>query len=124
MAMDDPLNPLQCYCGKPTRIYDSLFKRNFCSDECSNDLMAFLGGCDKSIEVVKEIEAGDFKIRGTTVVLSDTLIKYQVAKTASIDKIDAEVQRQLAEDKLRAGFRKLGMKEDVIDAMLKAKGAS
>lgn len=126
MATVDYTDPLICYCGKPTKIYDSLFRRNFCEGECAENFRIFLGGTDKVIEINREIIAGDFKIRGSTVQLSDTLQKHQVAKATVIDKIDAQVQaaldREQARDKERAALKKIGLTDAVIDAMLKARG--
>ena len=121
-------NPLICYCGRATRIYDSLFGRNFCSDECSTALRLFLGGTDKAVAIMQEIrasKAGDFQIKGSVVTLHETLAKHQIAKTSTIDKIDAQVQVQLERDKLRAEFKRKfpTMPDTVIEAMLNAKGA-
>jgi hypothetical protein len=127
MPITEPLDPLKCYCGKATRIYDSLFKRNFCSDECSTSLRLFLGGTDRSIEIVNEVKAGDFRIRGPVVTLDSVgytnpaLARHQEAKATVIDKIDAQVQAQLDEAKERASLKKIGLPEAVIEAMLQAK---
>ena len=124
MGITEPLDPLKCYCGKPTKIYDSLFKRNFCSEECSNDLMHFLGGCDKSISICKEIRAGDFNIRGGVVTLHPTLSEHQERKSRTIDEIDAKIGEDLARDKERAEKRRelkrIGIADSVIEAMLNA----
>lgn len=125
MVTDDPLI---CLCGKPTKVYDSLFKRNFCDGDCSAQLMRFLGGCDKSIAVMAAlpaaIKAGDFKIQGSVVTLGETLQRHQEAKTSVIDKIDAQVDEQLKLEKLRKEFKKKfpQMPDSVIDAMIKAGG--
>lgn len=125
MVTDDPLI---CLCGKPTKVYDSLFKRNFCDGDCSAQLMRFLGGCDKSIAVMAAlpaaIKAGDFKIQGSVVTLGETLQRHQEAKTSVIDKIDAQVDEQLKLEKLRKEFKKKfpQMPDAVIDAMVKAGG--
>lgn len=118
-------DPLICYCGKATKIYDSLFRRNFCSDECSTALRLFLGGTDKTAEIMKEVRAGDFNIKGSVVTLVDTLANFDLKKAVSVDKIDAQITQQQAEDKDRKSLRKLGLDEKTIDAMLlaKAKGA-
>lgn len=113
-------NPLICYCGKATRIYDSLFRRNFCSDECSTALRLFLGGTDKTIEIMKEIRAGDFKIRGPVVTFSDTLKAHQAMKVDRIDAIDAQVRAKLIEDKQRSELIKIGLPTHTIDAILAA----
>lgn len=118
MAITNPTDPLKCYCGRQTYIYDCVFKRNFCSNECAESLVIFLGGYPK----VREILAGDFRIQGSTVVLSDTLIKHQTAKIASIDRIDAQIRAQTVQDKEREALRKIGLPEATIEAMLKAKG--
>ena len=125
MVTDDPLI---CLCGKPTKVYDSLFKRNFCDGDCSAQLMRFLGGCDKSVAVMAAlpaaIKAGDFKIQGSVVTLGETLRRHQEAKTSVIDKIDAQVDEQLKLEKLRKEFKKKfpQMPDAVIDAMVKAGG--
>jgi hypothetical protein len=124
MATVDYTDPLICYCGKPTKVYDCLFRRNFCDGDCSENLRIFLGGTDKVVEINKAIIAGDFRISGSTVVLNETLQKHQVAKASSIDKIDAQVQADLALDKERAALKKIGLNDTVIEAMLKAKGLS
>lgn len=111
LVIDDPL---RCYCGKPTKIYDSLFRRNFCSDECSTALRIFLGGTDATVKIM-----GDFCIRGPVVTLHETLARHQQSKATSIDKIDAEVQKQIEKDKKRAELKKIGIADNVIEAMLK-----
>lgn len=123
MPITEPHDPLKCYCGKPTKIYDSLFSRNFCSDECSTDLRLFLGGTDRVIDINTEIQAtkaGDFQIRGGVVTLHETLQSHQVAKASIIDKIDAQVAEQQAQDKQRRDLKKLGLNDAVIEAMLLA----
>ena len=127
MGITDPLDPLKCYCGRPTKIYDSLFRRNFCSDECSTDLRIFLGGTDQSIKIKKEInevKAGDFTIRGSVVTFGETLQQHTKTKAASIDQIDAKIQSQLADAKIRDEMKRKfpNMPDSVIDAMIKAKG--
>lgn len=114
-------DPLICYCGKATKIYDSLFRRNFCSDECSDALRLFLGGTDKTIEIMREVRAGDFKINGPVVTLGEVLQAHQARKTITIDKIDAQIQAQQALEKDRKELRKLGLDEKTIEAMLLAK---
>lgn len=113
-------DPLICYCGKSTRVYDSLFRRNFCSDECSQALMRFLGGSDKSVEIMREIRAGDFSIKGSTVTLNRTLQKHQMSKAASIDKIDAQIQIQQRLELQRKELKKLGIDDKTVEAMLEA----
>jgi hypothetical protein len=123
MATVDYSNPMICYCGKPTKVYDCLFRRNFCDGDCSENLRVFLGGTDKVIEINKAIIAGDFRISGSTVVLNETLQKHQTVKASVIDKIDAQVQAELDKDKIKAEMkRKLNLPDSVIEAMLKAKG--
>jgi hypothetical protein len=112
--MDDPSNPLKCYCGKPTKIYDSLFRRNFCSDECSTALRVYLGGTDATVKIM-----GEFRISGSVVTLHETLAKHQQSKIKSIDAIDAQVQKQIEKDKQRADLKKIGLADNVIEAMLK-----
>lgn len=107
-------DPLICYCGKATKIYDSLFRRNFCSDECSDALRLFLGGTDKTIEIMKEVRAGDFKITGPVLTLWDQ------KKALKIDEIDKKVQTQQVLEHNRVTLRKLGIDEKTIDAMLEA----
>ena len=123
MGITEPLNPLQCYCGKPTKIYDCLFKRNFCSEECSTDLMHFLGGCDKSISIAKEVRAGDFNIRGGVVTIHPSLSQHQERKSRTIDEIDAQIGADLTRDKARnekrRELKKIGLSDNVIDEMLK-----
>lgn len=116
--MINPNDPLICYCGKATKIYDSLFRRNFCSDNCSTNLRLFLGGTDKTTEIMKEIEAGDFKIKGSVVTLHETLAKHHAAKVISIDKIDAQIQQQQEIEKYRTNLKKLGFADERINAML------
>lgn len=125
MVTDDPLI---CLCGKPTKVYDSLFKRNFCDGDCSAQLMRFLGGCDKSVAVMAAlpaaIKAGDFKIQGSVVTLGETLQRHQEAKTSVIDKIDAQISAGLEKDKLFHEMKRKfpNMPDAVIEAMVKAKG--
>ena len=127
MAILDPLDPLKCYCGRATKIYDSLFRRNFCSDECSTALRLFLGGTDKSIEVmneVKPVRSGDFQIRGGVVTLHHALAQHQQAKVGTIDAIDARISAEIACNQERnnriKALKKIGLADSVIDAMLKA----
>lgn len=112
-------NPLVCYCGKSTRVYDSLFRRNFCSDECSQALMKFLGGSDKSVEIMKEIRAGDFSIKGSTVTLHETLQAHQRSKATSIDKIDAQIQADQKFKEIYRKVEKLDLDKAGVEAMLK-----
>ena len=137
MPIMEPLNPLKCYCGQPAQLFDITFKRNFCSQQCLDDLTLFCGGEPKAYNIVTELRAGvlpksekveptragDFNIRGGVVTLHSELQKHQQSKVSTIDKIDAQVTEQFdrdrERDRKRKELKKIGIPDNVIEEMLK-----